>query len=207
MTVHGFALFLHIGVAITAFMMAAVLHAALPAMARARDVAVLRSWAGMVHRLEPLLPVMALLLLGLGGWLIHLSHGFAEWSDGWILTSVIALVAVEGLSGALLAPRSKALIGEIEKTPDGPVPDSLHAKTLDPVIWHLAHLATGGFLGVVFVMAEKPSAAWSIVLVVAGAVIGVALSQLQLRALPGPAGSGGVPGQRAAGDAGSRVVS
>lgn len=206
MTWHGFALFLHIGVAIVAFMIAGVLHAALPAMARAREVSVMRSWAAVVHRLEPLLPIMALLLLALGAWLIHLSHGFAGWSDGWILTSVIALVVIEGLSGALLAPRSKALIAAVDAAPAGEVPDALRAQAADPVIWHLANVATVTFLGVVFVMASKPSTAWSVSIVVVGALLGLALSQLQLRALP-VTGAAAVPGQRPAGDTGSRVVS
>lgn len=195
----GFVLFLHIGVAIVAFMMAAVLHAALHAMSRARSIAEMRSWTVMVHRLEPLLPISALLLVGLGAWLIHLEAADGvSWSDGWIVTAVVSLVIVEGLSGALIAPRSKALVARVNESADGPVPDDVRALTRNPVIWDLAHIATFGFLGVVFLMAAKPSGGWAPLFPIAGAVVGVALSRAQLRAVSRPAPVIAVPDPRSA---------
>lgn len=195
----GFVLFLHIGVAILAFMIAGVLHSALHAMARARTVAQLRPFAALVHRLEPLLPIAAVLLLGLGAWLIHLSAGEFSWSDGWVLTAVTTLVLVEGLAGAALAPRTKKLIQMIESAPDGEVPLQLRRAVLDPVVWDIAHIATVGFLGLVFLMAAKPSGAFSVPLVVVAAAVGVALSRWQLAKVPQV--SSEVPGQRASADA------
>jgi hypothetical protein len=178
-TRYGVVLFLHIGVAIIAFMMAAVLHAALHAMPRSTSVAQARPFAALVHRLEPLLPVSALFLLGLGAWLIHLSDGVWKWKDGWILVAVITLVVVEGLAGALLAPRSKKLVAMIEAAPDGEVTPELRHAMADPMIWDLAHIATFGFLGVVFVMAAKPSGGGATLIVIVAAAIGVALSRWQ----------------------------
>lgn len=201
-TLGGFVLFLHIFVAIAAFMMAGVLHAALQAVARAGEVRELRFWGVLVHRLDPLFPLTALLLLGLGAWLIHLSGGEFRWSDSWVITAVVSLVVIEGLAGARLAPKAKALVREIEHAEDGPVPDDVRRLAADPSIWHIAHIATFGFAGVVFLMAAKPSGAWPIVIVVAGALIGVAISAAQLRAVPtfGSAlGDSQVPSQRAAG--------
>lgn len=195
-TLGGFVLFLHISVAILAFMMAGVMHAALQALGRAGNVAEMRSWARAVHRLDPLFPVAALLLLGFGSWLIHLSGGEIRWSDGWIITAVTTLVVVEGLSGALLAPRAKALVHAIEHTADGPVPEPLRRASADPVVWHLAHMATIGFLGVVFLMAAKPSGAWAAVIAVVAVALGVVISTLQLRALPAGVAGASVPGQR-----------
>lgn len=196
-TLAGFVLFLHIAVAILAFMMAGVLHAALQSMARAGNVAEMRSWARMIHVLDPLLPVAALLLLALGSWLIHLSGGEFRWSDGWVITAVTTLVVVEGLAGALLAPRAKALVHAVEHTADGAVPDGLRRATLDPVVWHIAHMATVGFLGVVFLMAAKPSGPWAAGIAVVAVALGVVASTAQLRALPSVAAGAGVPSQRA----------
>jgi hypothetical protein len=109
-TLFGFVLFLHILTAIIAFMMAAIVHAGLPALARARDVREMRSWAAILHRLEPLFPIAALVLLLLGAWLVHLSDGEIHWGDGWLLTSLIALIVVEGVAGAKLAPKAKAAV-------------------------------------------------------------------------------------------------
>lgn len=200
-TLFGVILFLHITAAIAGFVIAGVLHAALQALARAGTVAEIRFWGRLVHRLDPLFPLLALLLLGFGAWLIHLSSRIT-WSDGWILTSVISLVVVEGMMGTTIAPKSKALVKSIESAADGPVPDDVRRFAVHPMVWHLTHVASFAFLGVVFLMAVQPNGALSVIIVIIAAVIGVAASVAQLRALPGAAG--GVPGQRvgeATGDA------
>ena len=188
-TLFGFVLFLHITVAIVAFMMAGVLHAALQALARADDVREMRSWGRLIHRLDPLFPFAALLLLGFGGWLIHLSGGEIGWGDGWLLTSLISLIVVEGASGVLIAPKAKTAVKLIEQAPDGAVPDDLRRLSVDPAIWHVAHVATFGFAGVVFLMAAKPTGGLAVVIVIAAAAVGVLVSLAQLRSLPGAAGA------------------
>jgi hypothetical protein len=200
-TLFGFVLFLHILTAIVAFMMAGIVHAGLPAMARARDVREMRSWAAILHRLEPLFPIAALLLLGFGAWLIHLSKGRIHWSDGWLLTSLITLVVVEGVAGAKLAPKAKATVKAVEEAPDGPVPDAVRRAALEPWIWYPSHVATFGFAAVVFLMAARPSGIWSVIIVVVGVLIGFAVSSAQLRgfAKGAPAAGGGsIPGARQA---------
>jgi hypothetical protein len=191
----GFVLFLHITVAIAAFMMAGVLHAAMQALARANDVREMRSWGQLIHRLDPLFPIAALLLLGFGAWLIHLSKGRIGWGDGWLLTSLIALIVIEGLSGMLVAPKAKAAVKLIEESPDGPVTQDLRRLSVDPAIWHISHIATFSFTAVVFLMSVRPTGALSPILVIVGAAIGVLVSAAQLRSLR--VVHAGVPGQRA----------
>jgi hypothetical protein len=198
-TLFGVVLFLHIAVAVLAFMMAAVLHAALHAVARAGEVRELRFWAVLIHRLDPLFPVTALLLLGLGAWLVHLSGGEFGWGDGWVLTAVVSLIVIEGLGGARIAPKAKALVREIEQAGDSAVPQRVRDIGRDPMLWHVAHIATFGFAGVVFLMAAKPSGVWAVVIVALGAIIGVLVSSAQLRALPAGGGSA-LPGQRKVGE-------
>lgn len=193
----GVVLFLHISVVIFAFAMAGVMHAALQATARASTVQELRSWGKAMHRIEPLFPVTALLLLGFGIWLVHLGEHTDDafrFSDGWIVTAIVALVAVEAMGGAILAPRGKKLTGLVEHAPDGPVTDEIRASTTDPMVWYAAHITTFAFLGVVFLMAAKPTGAWAWLFPVVGAVIGAALSKLQLDGLARVGGT--VPAQR-----------
>jgi hypothetical protein len=185
-TLYGFVLFLHILTAIVAFMMAAIVHAGLPALARARDVREMRSWAAILHRLEPLFPVAALLLLGFGAWLVHLSDGVIKFSDGWLLTGLVSLVVFEALAGAKLAPKAKLVVRLVDEAADGPVPDAVRQGALEPWIWYPTHIATFGFAAVVYLMAAKPSGAWSPVIVIAGVLIGVVVTRLQLRALEAP---------------------
>ncbi len=200
-TLFGFVLFLHITVAITAFMMAAIVHAGLPALARATDVRAMRPWAAILHKLEPLFPLAALLLLGLGAWLLHLSGGEFAWKDGWVMTAVITLVVIEGFAGALLAPKAKAAVKAVEDAADGPVPESVHQAAIEPRIWHISHIGTFGFAAVVFLMSAKPSGAWPPIIVVVGVIVGFALSTVQLRAIAAtraatPAGDSAVPSAR-----------
>jgi uncharacterized membrane protein len=179
-TLGGFVLFLHIGVAIFGFMLAAVMHASLLMLPRSTSVSQARPFAVLVHRLDPLFPFAALALLALGFWLIHLSDGAFHVKDGWVLTSLITLVVVEGLAGALLAPRAKKLVALIEATPEGDVPAPVRAAMLDPFIWDIAHLATVTFLGVVLLMAAKPSGGISILVVGVAAIVAIALSRWEL---------------------------
>ena len=182
-TLTGVVLFLHIGIVICSFMIAGFLHAAFHVLPRARTVAEMRPWAALMHRLEPLLPILAIGILGMGAWLVHLEHGDGvRWSDGWVLTPLVTLILVEGLAGALLAPRTKALCEQVAQAEDGPVPDEIRRLTVNSVVWDVGHAATFGFIGIVFVMASKPAGSVAWVFPAVGAIVGVLLSRLQLRA-------------------------
>ena len=200
-TLFGVVLFLHIAVVIVAFAMAGVMHTAINVVARGRSVQELRSWGAVMHRIEPLFPLMALLLLGLGIWLVHLgahTDDAFSFSDGWVITAIVTLVAVEAAGGIVLAPHGKKLTGLIAQAPDGPVTEEIRAAATRPLFWDLVHITTFGFLGVVFLMAAKPSGAWAPVFPLVGAAIGIALSRTQLAAIAKAQGSGTVPSQREA---------
>jgi hypothetical protein len=202
-TLFGVVLFLHITVAIVAFAMAGVMHTALNVVARGRSVQDLRSWAAVMHRIEPLFPLLALLLLGLGVWLVHLGHGTGDafsFSDGWIITAMVTLVAVEAAGGAVLAPHGKKLVALIHEAPDGPVSHDIRTAAFRPLFWDLVHITTFGFIGVVFLMAAKPAGSWAWVFPAVGAVVGLVLSRAQLNAAARSLGAGTVPGQREAHD-------
>ena len=206
----GVVLFLHISVAIVAFAMAGVMHTALQVVGRAREVQTVRSWGAVMHRIEPLFPIMALLLLGLGIWLVHLAENTDDhfrYTDGWVLTAIITLVAVEAVGGAILAPRGKKLTQLIHDAPDGAVSEDIYRAANDPLVWHAAHVTTFGFLGVVFLMAAKPDGAYAPLFPIIGAIVGVVLAKMQLDAMPAYGASADVPGQRAASKAATSEVS
>jgi len=171
-TLDGFVMFLHVVAAIAGLMMAAVLHAGLIQLGRAESVQQMRPWVPVIRRLEPLLPGAALVLLGSGIWLLALSDGEFHWTDGWIFTGIVGLVLAEGVGG-LVAPRSKALQAAITGAPDGPVPVGLRRQAIDPFILYGGHFATSVFIGVVFIMAAKPSGIVSVIAVVVAAAIGL----------------------------------
>ena len=193
MHIHGVdvVLFLHIAVAVFAFAVAGLLLTSLSQMRAAESIAVLRSWHRLAHRVEPWFPVLVLVLIALGGWLIALSHREFSWSDGWVLTAVVTLVIMEGYGGAVLAPRSKRLHAIIEGSAAGPVPDDVHAMVMDPLVWVGAWGEMGLATGILFLMPTKPSGAWSVVIVAAIGLVAVGigwrLSRAPARVRPVPA--------------------
>ncbi len=169
---NGVAMFLHIALVVGGMMLAAVLHTALVMVRRARTVAELRPWVPVIRRVEPLMPFVALAVLGTGAWLVHLSGGEIEWTHGWILASVVGLVVAEGV-GASLAPRSRSLTTAIDDAPEGSIGPEVRRRVLDPMLWHGSHFVTAVFFGIIFVMAAQPSGVASSLILVAAGVIGV----------------------------------
>jgi predicted integral membrane protein DUF2269 len=168
-----FVLFLHILVAIATFAVAVLLLLAMMRMRSAADSATLRTWAKVAAPLEPVFPVLVLLLIGLGGWLIHLSGGEFRWSDGWVMTSVITLVLMEAYGGVVLAPNGKKLHEFADRAPDGSIPADLRAQAMNRAVWAGAWGNMGAALGILFTMPTKPVGGWSVTIVVVAAVIGV----------------------------------
>lgn len=169
----GVAMFLHIAFVVVGMMLAAVLHVSLIQSRRATRVAEMRPWVPVIRRVDPLLPIAALVVLGTGAWLIDLSDGEFEWGQGWILTSLVALIVAEAV-GASLKPRTHALTVAITESPDGPVTPELHQRAVDPVLWFGAHFITAMFFGIIFVMSAHPAGTWQpIVIVVIAALIGL----------------------------------
>ena len=168
-------LFLHIAAAVFAFVVAGLLLTALAHMRRAQSVAVLRSWQDLAHRIEPWFPIVVLVLIGLGGWLIALSHNEFSWSDGWVITSVATLVIMLAYGGAILAPNGKRLHAMIENTPEGSVPDQVHAAVMNPLVWAGLWGEMGLAAGILFLMPTKPSGAASVVIVAVVGLLAVAI--------------------------------
>ena len=99
LTTATFALFLHILMVIIGLSAAAVLHVALLQLRAADDVAAARSWPRVIAVLEILLPVAALAILLTGAWTLQASGGEFGWSQGWVITALVGLVAVETAGG------------------------------------------------------------------------------------------------------------
>jgi hypothetical protein len=168
-------LFAHITIAIAAFAVAGTLHASQWFSRSAATVGELRTWVRAAHRLEPLFPILAAVLFGLGAWLVQLSDGEFRWGNGWVITSSVTLGLMELFGGAILAPRAKKIFERLQAAADGPADGSLRAAACDPVAWTVSHLVTGMAIGVVFLMATKPSGALSITVVVIAGLLAAAI--------------------------------
>jgi hypothetical protein len=168
-------LFAHIFIAICAFGCAAVLHTSQFVMRGATSTTALKAWSPIVHRVEPIFPILALILFGFGAWLLGLSDGEFSWSDGWVISSIVGLAAMEVAGGAVLAPRGKSQHEAIMNAADGPVDATLRAQLLDRAAWSVSFFETSTALGIVFLMTNKPSGVASAIIVAAAALAGLAL--------------------------------
>lgn len=189
MHIHGadVVLFLHIAVAVFTFGVAGLLLTGLTQMRRAESVAVLRSWERLTHRIEPWFPILVLVLIALGGWLIALSDDEFGWGDGWVVTSVVTLVIMEGYGGIVLAPNGKRLHAMLEALPDGPVPADVAAALRNPLVWAGAWGETGLATGILFLMPTKPAGTWSVLIVVVLGMVSVAVGYRLSGAAAAPA--------------------
>ena len=180
-------LFAHIFVALAAFGCATLVHVWQAVSKAATSTTTLKAWSPVMHRVEPLFPILALILFGLGAWLIGLSDGEFSWGDGWVIVSVVGLFVMEAAGGAVLAPGGKKLHAAIMSAPDGPVDASLRALVLGRAVWAVAVFETATALGIVFLMTNKPSGLSSALIVAACAVAGAALGAAAAReAAPAP---------------------
>jgi uncharacterized membrane protein len=202
LTAAGFALFLHIFFVIAGLSLAAVLHTGLLLQRAAGEVAAVRSWPRVIAIVEAALPACAALVLLTGAWLLHLSDGEFAWSQGWVIASLVGLVAAEAV-GAAVGPRSVALRRAINTAADGPVDAELRRRIRDPVLWCVPNAITATFLAVVFVMVVKPSGLWSAVLIAVialfGALSGIPFSR-PVRTGHRTSATGHVAGHRGVGD-------
>jgi hypothetical protein len=174
-------LFVHVFIVLCAISIAAILHTAQFVSRGATTTATLKAWSPTAHRIEPLFPVLALVLFGLGAWLVQLSHGEFRWSDGWVITATVGLALMEAVGGAVLAPHGKKQHEAIMAAADGPIDPALRAMVVDPLPWAAAFFETATALGIVWIMINKPNGAASAIIVAAfaivGALIGVAAAR------------------------------
>jgi hypothetical protein len=108
---------------------------------------------------------------------IHLSA--TRWGPrGWIIVGLGGMVLIAALGAALGGRRVGAIIRGIPAE-GGPIPTALDRQLHDPVLALSLYVRTALFLGIVFLMATKPSAAGSLAAMGAAAAAGAAAALQQ----------------------------
>jgi hypothetical protein len=171
-------LFLHIATALLAFAIGGIIHAGEWSAHRATTVGELRGSLAVGHKLEPLFPVLLVLLFVFGAWLIHLNDPEFHFKDDWISVSIGAVIVLLVVGGAVLAPRAKRQRESLAGNGADSISPELRASVNDPVLWRFGHFNTGLALAVVFLMTTKPHLLGSLVAVAVGAVAGLAIGSL-----------------------------
>lgn len=174
MTGYEFALFLHICGVIVLFSAISLELVAGRQLFGARDVATVRTWSGALAVNGRLFPVAVLVLIASG---LFMTFDAWEITTPWVLTSLIALIAMSGLGSTVQGRRMTAVGQSAAALPDGPAPAQLRAQVVDPVMWTSIGASDGTGLGIVFLMTTKPGWLGSVAVVVVAALAGAAIGR------------------------------
>ena len=175
---YEFAMFLHIIGVFGIAGAAASFWIAMSVLRRIGTVREMRSWATLAVWSDRAFPISSVLVLLAGA---YMTEDIWSWGDGWINTSLIALV-VMGVGGALLmTPRIGAIQKAAAAEPDGAVSPELRRLVNDPVLWTTLHAFTLGLLAVVWNMTTKPGDAQAGIVIVLWFGLGAASAPMMLR--------------------------
>ncbi|MCU1602928.1 MAG: hypothetical protein JWO22_3637 [Frankiales bacterium] len=175
MSSYDVVLALHIMCVLGAFFLSGGLHVSEYLMKGAGTVAEVRRLT-RTGRFAPLFAPLVIGIFGFGLALLHIGEGKAYHAkDAWIATAMVVLLVLFLDGPLVLARYGKKLEAAVAATPDGPVTDELRAAVREPVPWAISHANTFAALSVILLMTTKPSAAYSVTVVVVGTAIGAAL--------------------------------
>lgn len=155
-------LFLHVFGAMLLFMAMACELFAGARLRRAETVDQARTLLPVTLMIEPLFPISTLVLLGSGAYMAT-----ERWSitDGWVVVAVATLLAFAVLGPNIQGRRLKAVRAGLDDAPAGPLSPEQRRQIADPVTWGSMHAMSGGAVGLLWLMTNKPSLAGSVAVV------------------------------------------
>lgn len=189
MELYDVVLFSHIAVLLFAFTLTGAIHVSQWLTVRAATVQEMRVLAKPQRWGFLFAPVVAL-MLGLGGWLVKLSHDRSEHfsvSNGWAWSAAVVLILAFVLGIGLEGPHAERLGKTLAEAPDGPATPELLAQASEPLPWLAGHAIPFMILAVAANMVNKPGTAVALLDIAVGAVVGVLIGLLGLRSARVPA--------------------
>jgi uncharacterized membrane protein len=183
MSIYTIVLFLHVSGAIGYFLGIGTWLFILVGLRRAQRVEQVRALVNLIGLSGPFTGISVLLLLATGFYL-----ALTAWSllTSWILVALISLVLMAPLGAALIEPRRRAIDRLAQKTPDGPLPQSLERRTHDPILGTAQQTIAALLLGIVFLMTNKPALIGSLIVMAVALVLGLASGVLVAREMRTP---------------------
>ncbi|HVU77615.1 MAG TPA: hypothetical protein VHC67_08530 [Gaiellaceae bacterium] len=167
MSTYGIVLFIHLSAAVGAFAANGVLLLVLRRIRAAQTGAEALPWLAIGKATARAFPPALLLLFASGAYLVHDAW---TWRTGWIDAGIAGAIVLplvgDRLEGRAAARLAQALAAAPQEAPG--------ALVRDPMFWTASLVNPALALGIVFVMATKPSLAGSI----AALLVAVALGAL-----------------------------
>jgi hypothetical protein len=176
MTPYNIVLFLHVAGALGIGAGAYMTLFGLWNLRRAQTVDQARTTLGMINLSGPILGASALVNILTGLYMTTTSN---LWQAPWIIVTIVTLVLYI-IAGAVMGTRRAAIDKLIKEMPDGPLPQDVAMRILDPVFGTATYMMMGLLAGIIFLMTVKPLLNIAIIGVLV-AVILAALASLSLR--------------------------
>jgi hypothetical protein len=171
MSLYSISLFLHIVGALGIFAAIGLEWAGLANLRRATDTTQVREWVRLLAAPRAVGGPAALLVLVSG---IHMSA--TRWgAQGWILVALGGMVLIAALGGAIGGRRVPAIVRELPSA-SGPVSATLRRRLDDPALTLSLRVRASLFLGIVFLMSNRPSWVGALAAMGIAVVLGVAAS-------------------------------
>ena len=172
MTLYTVALFLHILGAVTIGAADALLLVGLLRARGARTVAEVRLWSGLAEESGRMIPLAVIVLLLPAVYMVVTAWG---WATAWIDIALGALLILPLLGRVVLGPRLAALHAGALQALDGPIPAAVLRRRTDPAMWAAMWISTAVYVGITFLMTNKPDVGGSLASMAIALVVGAAL--------------------------------
>lgn len=181
---HGYTigLFIHLVGVVGFFIAIGFVQRAGVGLRRATTVEQARLWSGLVRPPAGMFPLSLLLILGSG---LYMTSDVWTFDTPWIVVAIVSVLVIGVLGGAFIDRRLAAIAHAAETAGGGSVPAGLAQRIADPGLWAAVFVSNGIALGMLWLMATKPS--WVVAIAVPGgsallgAVIGYAVARPRLR--------------------------
>lgn len=174
MHTYNVVLFLHIATLLAAISLAGILHSAEWRQRGSTTIQELRILSAP-YKWGALFPILIILLLAEGMYLVHLSHDEFDLGDGWVWTAIVALAILFASGGAVLDRHAKKYATLLALSADGPITDEARAAAFDRTAWAVSHMNTALAVGVVFNMVNKPGPAGAVIVLVVAMALGTGI--------------------------------
>lgn len=175
MNLYPLLLFLHVSAAMALFIGTGVWAIGMFGIARARQVAQVRTLADLLLMVRTLVPASALLVIVAGAALTHIAWSFRT---AWILAALASLLLIGPFGTWVIDPRVRRLARLAHSLPDGPLPANLAKSTQDPMLRVGLPIQMSMLFGIIFLMTVKPTLGIAILAMVAALLLGLLLGAL-----------------------------
>ena len=172
MKLYPLMLFLHVTADLLIFVGLGVQLFCLTALRRAQTVEQVQALVPLIRMSDPLGITGGLLVIASG---LYMALTVWDLRQGWIAVALGSLIVfLPPLIGAIIEPRTRAILRQTAAAPPGPLPADLRARLHDPLLATALQTAAAVVLGIVFLMTNKPQLVGAVASMAVFVVIGLA---------------------------------